>query len=371
MKGRMIHSVAGELTSQPYGTSDSQVINSVSRAELNRILLDGADSYDNVNLFFEHRCQDVDLAAGRVSFEKKSGERIDVEGDLVLGADGAYSRVRRRMQRSDRFNYSQDYLEHGYQELVIPPAADGGFRIEPNALHIWPRGGFMMIALPNADGSFTCTLFWPLEGEFSFGQLTNEKQVLDFFERWFADAIPHMPTLVEDYLSASPSSLVTVRCFPWAVEDKVALLGDACHAVVPFYGQGMNCAFEDCTVLDQCIEKHSRNEETHWGEALREYQDSRKENAEALADLAIENFLEMRDKVGSKWFLFKKKAGKFLHKLAPNFFVPAYSMVTFSNMPYAEAQRRALEQTRFLRRSAAAFLVLLIGLMVVFLWRSR
>ena len=251
MKGRMMHDVDGQLTFQPYGTEESQMINSVSRAGLNRILLEAASERPNVEMHFEHRCLDIDLDAPHVEFQKRDGDTVKATSDVVIGADGAFSRVRRRLQRTDRFDYSQSYLQHGYKELVIPPAEGGGFRIEPNALHIWPRGGSMMIALPNADGSFTCTLFWPLSGEHSFSQLTNEKEVSDYFQRWYADAVPHMPTLVEDYLSGPPSSLVTVRCYPWSYGSTATLLGDACHAVVPFYGQGMNCAFEDCAFEDR------------------------------------------------------------------------------------------------------------------------
>lgn len=368
MRGRMMHSETGELTFQPYGTEETQVINSVSRAGLNRILLAAADRYPNVKMHFEHRCRDIDLDSAVAEFENGStGERTRVQNDLVFGTDGAFSAVRAQMQRLDRFDYSQTYLPHGYKELVIPPTDDGGFRIEKNALHIWPRRSFMMIALPNADGSFTCTLFWPLDGPFSFSALKTEADVDGFFRRWFADAVPHMPTLVEDYLSGPPSSLVTVRCFPWTHGGRVALLGDACHAVVPFYGQGMNAAFEDCRVLDECIEKHS----PEWTKILTTYENARKKNVDTLADLAIANFVEMRDHVASPWFLLKNKLGKLLHRVFPKWYIPLYSLVTFSNVPYFEARERARRQSRIVRYTAWTTLLVILVLLIWVFGRSE
>jgi kynurenine 3-monooxygenase len=330
-----------------------------------------------------------------------------VKGDVVISADGAFSAVRKAMQKQDRFNYSQDYLEHGYKELHIPPGLGSTpdspvFRLEKNALHIWPRKSFMMIALPNADGSFTCTLFWPFEGENSFASIRDERDLLAFFNREFPDAVPLMPALVEDYFTNPTGSLVTVRCSPWHVGGRVVLLGDAAHAVVPFYGQGMNAAFEDVMVLDECLRKRARERGTaasplakggseggdraptpvdqnrdrdgaesvsdihsHWEHAFARFESIRKPNADALADLAIGNFLEMRDKTGSKLFLLKKKGEKLLAKLLPGWYLPLYSMVTFTRIPYADAVARAKRQNKALATTMFAFLVLLVFLLLI------
>ncbi len=365
MPGRMMHAADGQLTYQPYGTEPDQAINSVSRLGLNIALIEEAERQPGVRLFFDKRCVDVDLDAPSLLLEDgETGERSEARGTRVIGADGAFSAVRQRMQRVDRFDYSQSYLGHGYKELTIPPAADGGFRIEQHALHIWPRGGFMMIALPNRDGSFTCTLFWPFEGPNSFGRLRTPQEVLDYFGQVFPDAVGLMPNLAQDYFDNPTSSLVTVRCRPWHHEDRVVLLGDACHAVVPFYGQGANAAFEDCLVLDECIRRHAPD----WGAAFDEYTRLRKDNVDVLADLAIANFIEMRDHVASRGFLMRKKAEKLLHRMFPQRFVPLYSMVTFSRVPYAEALARARRQWRVVRRVAAVGVVVLSILLLYVLW---
>jgi kynurenine 3-monooxygenase len=365
MRGRMIHPLAGKLQFQPYGTREDQVIRSVSRMGLNIALLDAAEREPGVRLHFGKRTLEVDLDRPALVIEDTdSAERSEVQGDRLIGADGAFSAVRGRMQRLDRFDYSQDYLQHGYKELTIPALADGGFRMQPHALHIWPRGGFMMIALPNNDGSFTCTLFWPFDGEHGFSNLRDGDAVESYFNTHFPDAVPLMPDLRQDYLSGAPSALVTVRCRPWVYLDKVALLGDACHAIVPFYGQGANAAFEDCVVLDECLRRHG----TDWDAAFAEYERRRKQHVDVLADLAIANFLEMRDHVSSRSFLFKKKCEKVLHRVFPFWFVPLYTMVTFSRTPYGEATERARRQWSVVRwvggGLVAVVLLLIIVLMV-------
>jgi kynurenine 3-monooxygenase len=358
MRGRMIHSERGELSFQRYGRDDTEVIHSVSRAGLNKTLLDTAARVAGVSLHFHERCVDVDPATGSAEFENaETGAHTRVEGDFVIGADGAFSAVRNRLQRLDRFSYSQIYEAYGYKELTIPPAAAGGFRLEQHALHIWPRRSFMMIALPNADGSFTCTLFWPMEGAHGFASLRTEGEVVAYFERWFADAVPLMPTLAQDYLAAPASTLVTIRCWPWSIADKVVLIGDACHAVVPFYGQGMNAAFEDGTVLGACL----RSSGGDLRRAFESYERARKPNVDALADLALENFVEMRDHVASRSFLLKKRLEKWLHKLFPTWYIPLYTLVTFTRTPYADAQARARAQARALQ------LILLAVLMAILL----
>jgi kynurenine 3-monooxygenase len=345
MRGRMIHPVAGPVAFQPYSKSPIDAINSISRGGLNLALLHAAAREPSVQLHFNQRCADVDLTRPAAHFsDETTGATSTVEADLIAGADGAFSPVRMAMQKADRFDYSQSYLEHGYKELHIPPASSAtGTRhtLDPNALHIWPRGGAMMIALPNPDGSFTCTLFWPFDGPHGLNSLTTPAQVGAFFAEHYPDAAPLMPTLEEDYLRNPSSSLVTVRCSPWVrpSSDKhraTVLIGDAAHAIVPFYGQGMNAAFEDCRVLADCL-AHSPGD---FAAALDRYQILRKPDADAIAAMALENFVEMRDKVGSKDFLYRKRLEHAAHELMPDELTPQYHLVSFTTVPYAEARRR-------------------------------
>ncbi len=344
MKGRIMHSETGDLTFQPYGLED-QAIYSVSRGGLNMTLLDLAEQAGGVDLRFDAQCLDVDLDTAATEFhDPNTDTTFTVDGDVVLGSDGAFSAVRGRMMKTDRFDYSQTYLKHGYKELSIPPTADGGFRLEAKALHIWPRGNFMMIALPNPDGSFTCTLFLPFEGKESFDSLREDNDVLRFFESTFGDAVPLMPTLLEDFRNNPTSSLVTVRSNPWQRNGRVGLLGDAAHAVVPFYGQGMNCGFEDCVVLDQKLDEFNND----WAAALPAYSDARIANGNAIADLALKNFIEMRDLVADERFLLRKKIERKIQTLYPDRFLPVYSIVSFSNIAYAEAMRESRNQDELL-----------------------
>jgi len=357
MRGRMIHSRGGETAFQPYGVDDSQAINSVSRGGLNAMLLAAAAKYPTVRLHFHEKCTEVDPDRGRVEFTNtRTGQHKTVHARTIFAVDGAFSAVRRALQKRERFNYSQTYLEHGYKELTIPAAPGGGFRIEKNALHIWPRKSFMMIALPNADGSFTVTLFWPFEGENSFAAIRNESDLRAFFAAQFPDAVPLMPKLADDYFRNPTGSMVTVRCSPWHLGERLCMLGDAAHAVVPFYGQGMNASFEDVLVLSECLNQHKPNLTA----AFEDYERLRKPNADALADLAVGNFVEMRDKTGSRLFLWKKKYEKLLAKLLPGLFIPLYVMVTFTRIPYAEAVRRAARQNGYVLGSVLA----LVGLIV-------
>jgi kynurenine 3-monooxygenase len=357
MRGRMVHAIDGGLTFQPYGHEAHHVIHSVSRAGLNRLLVETAEAMDNVEVCFGKRCVDVDLEhALGVFTDIDSGATSSVPADLLIGADGAFSEVRLAMQKTDRFEYAQSFLKHGYKELTIPPTANGGFAMGQNALHIWPRGGFMMIALPNVDGSYTCTCFWPFSGENSFSALATREEVRTYFGKTFPDAAPLMPSLEDDFLLNEVGSLVTVRCAPWRFKDRVALLGDAAHAIVPFYGQGANAAFEDCIVLDECLREFGNDT----AEALRTFEERRKRHADALADLAIGNFLEMRDKTASKAFRFGKRVEKLLARLFPGRFVPLYYMVTFSRTPYADAVERARAQW------TAVFALAGLALVIVF-----
>jgi kynurenine 3-monooxygenase len=342
MHGRMMHDVNGNLTFQPYG-KNGQYINSISRGDLNRMLITRAEE-EHVRFFFQHRCVAVNPDDTSAVFRTADHQRINCNFDVVIGADGAFSAVRSAMQLTDRFNYSQHYLEHGYKELEIPAGPDGNFQFEKNALHIWPRESFMMIALPNPDGSFTCTLFFPFEGTSSFASLRNDQQVIDFFRSAFPDAVKQMPGLLEDFNRNPTSSLVTIKCYPW-VKNHTLLIGDAAHAIVPFYGQGMNAGFEDCRILDQLLDEHRDN----WTEVLPLFQQLRKHDCDAIAELAFHNFIEMRDRVADPDFLLRKKIEAKLHELYPEKWIPLYSMVTFNeNIRYSEAYRTGMRQDKIM-----------------------
>lgn len=357
MRGRMIHGLKGDLHFQPYDKDPNCCINSVGRGVLNSVTIAAAKKCPSVNVHFDTRCIDVDFARPAAKLIRDAtGETFDAAGDVVIGIDGAFSVVRRSMQRLERFNYSQDFLSHGYKELTIPPTADGGFRMERNALHIWPRRSFMMIALPNPDGSFTCTLFFHWDGPLSFASLRSDDDVRRFFEQQFPDAVPMMPTLLDDFRNNPTGSMATIRCKPWQHDGKIALVGDAAHAVVPFYGQGANASFEDCVALTDCVKRFGPD----WRTALVEYEKNRKENADAIANLALRNFIEMRDKTASPVFHFYKKVERTLHKSLPGVFTPLYTMVSFSRTPYAEAVRRAARQDRAVSLSALSLLVVLL-----------
>jgi kynurenine 3-monooxygenase len=364
LPGRLMHALDGSLTFQPYGR-EGQGINSVSRSDLNRQLIDVAEQSRGVRIRFALRCRDVDPEAGVVEVEDvRTGAIEKVAGDLVIGADGAFSAVRARLARRDRYDYSQTFLEHAYKELTIPPAEGGGHRMQPNAMHIWPRGGYMMMAMANRDGSFTVTLYLPYAGRDGFDLLKTPDDVMRFFQERFPDAIPHIPDLAEAFFANPTGSLVTVRCAPWHAGGKVVLLGDAAHAVVPFYGQGANASFEDClTLAAQLREKGDRSA------ALAAYEADRKPNTDALADLAIDNFREMRDRVASPLFLFRKKFEKFLNKLMPETYIPLYPMISFTRIPYAVARDRAIRQWRTVRTLLGVTGLVLFLVVLEKLWR--
>jgi kynurenine 3-monooxygenase len=340
MYKRVMHALDGTLTDQAYG-KDGEAIYSVSRGGLNALLMDIAEREDKVNIHFNKKCVGVNLKEASSTFEDAITKEITrVEADHVVGADGIYSAVRTQMQRQDRFNYEQRYIEHGYKELVIPANEDGTHQLEMNALHIWPRGTYMLIALPNLDGSFTCTLFFPFKGKYSFDSLTDDASVLSFFKEVFPDAVSLMPTLLQDFKENPTSSLGIIRCFPWTVDDKVMLIGDASHATVPFYGQGMNSGFEDCSVFNELMEEHGND----WDACFKAYELARKENGDAIQDLSIHNFMVMRDKTADPKFLLQKKIEKHFSTKHPDKWLPLYSMVTFSDIPYAEAWRLGQKQ---------------------------
>ncbi|MBA2398885.1 MAG: FAD-dependent monooxygenase [Bradyrhizobium sp.] len=364
MRGRMIHDKTGALHFSPYDRDPNKCINSIGRDVLNTIVIEGAQRYPNVRVMFKQRCTEVELdtpAAHFVQTETNLASRA--RADAIIGVDGAFSAVRGAMQRLSRFEYSQSYLPHGYKELTIQPSAQGLWQMEKNALHIWPRRSFMMIALPNPDGSFTCTLFWEFDGPRSFATTQTDDEVRRFFGEEFPDAVPLMPALLDDFKANPTGSLVTIRCAPWYYEDKVALLGDASHAVVPFYGQGMNAAFEDCVVFDECLAQFPNERKR----AFAEYFDRRKQNADALADLALHNFIEMRDKTASRAFRAKKKLDHTLEGLLPGIYLPLYTMVSFTRIPYADASRRARLQDRLVYAGLIALAIGLILLLVAYL----
>ncbi|HEX7847301.1 MAG TPA: NAD(P)/FAD-dependent oxidoreductase, partial [Chitinophagaceae bacterium] len=341
MHGRFIHNIDGSTAFQPYG-KEGQYINSVSRATLNMKLMDIAEK-NGVEIFFNERCTKLDWQKDVMEFENTTGREMpSSKADIVFGADGAFSAARLQHQlQHDRFDYQQHYIDCGYKELTIPPTAEGEFAMEVNALHIWPRKDYMLIALPNLDKTFTCTLFFPFEGETSFSKLDTEEKVKAFFAKNFPDAVPLMPDYIKDFFTNPTSSLVTVKCFPWIREDKFALIGDAAHAIVPFFGQGMNCGFEDCRVLDELIEKNADD----WKKILEEYQALRKPDGDAIADLAVGNFTEMREKTADPKFLLQKKIEARLHEKYPGKWIPAYSQVTFSpHIRYSEALKRGQKQ---------------------------
>lgn len=339
MAGRMIHHQDGSMAYQAYG-KDGQAINSVSRGGLNRLLMDEAEK-SGARIHFNMRCTHVDLDTNALIFEHtENGAKTNLTAPLIISSDGAYSAGRLSMMFTDRCNYSQTYIEHGYKELTIPADEAGGFRIEKNALHIWPRGGYMLIALPNPDGSFTCTLFFPYEGSPSFSELDSIEKVSAFFKEVFPDAYAMMPGLEKDFFQNPTGSLVTVRTFPWTWKNRILLIGDAAHAIVPFYGQGMNCGFEDCVELDRLIGELDHD----WSQIMPAYEKARKPNGDAVADLALANFIEMRDLVGKPEFLLRKKIEARFNERHPEKWTPLYTMVTFSETPYSVALREGKRQ---------------------------
>jgi kynurenine 3-monooxygenase len=363
MRGRMIHDKSGDLHFAPYDRDPNKFINSIGRAALNTTVIEAAQRYPSVRVKFNHQCTNVDLDSATAQLLNTSTSHpVVCSGDAVIGVDGAFSAVRQSMERKlPEFEYDESYLAHGYKELTIPPGLDGGWRMEKEALHIWPRRSFMMIALPNPDGSFTCTLFWEFKGPRSFESTKTDDDVRRFFDEEFPDAVPLMPALLEDFKENPTGSLVTIRCAPWYYQDKVALVGDAAHAVVPFYGQGMNAAFEDCVVLDECLAEFPNDRKR----AFAEYFHQRKENADALANLAVENFIEMRDKIASRAFRAKKKLDHLLEGLLFGIYLPLYTMVTFTRIPYAEAARRARLQDRIVYAALVLLTISVLALIIL------
>ncbi len=363
MHGRIVHDLQGKTNFQPYGKA-GQYINSISRSGLNKVLMTKAESL-GVQFHFEQRISSVDFQKTELVVLKSEVRSQKLETnlqppasglqslasslqhlpfDFIIGSDGAFSAVRLAMQLTDRFDFAQDYIEHGYKELHIPAGAAGVFQMEKNALHIWPRESFMLIALPNPDGSFTLTLFFPFKGDPSFEKLSTKEFVNNFFKSVFPDAYSLMPNLLEEFFQNPTSSLVTMKCYPW-VRNKTLLIGDAAHAIVPFYGQGMNAGFEDCRRLNQLLDSHQED----WEKVLPLFQEERKPNADAIAQLALDNFIEMRDLVNDADFILRKKIESKLHELFPEKWIPLYSMVTFhENIPYSIAYETGQKQKKIM-----------------------
>jgi kynurenine 3-monooxygenase len=342
--GRMVHGLDGAVAYQPYGRDETECNHSISRAELNRFLIEEAEKR-GVRFRFRSPLVRADIAGGRLEFEDAvAGRRNSVEAPIVFGADGAMSVVRAELMKLPGNEEFVEPLQYGYKELVIPPGKDGTHRITKNALHIWPRGDLMLMALPNRDGSFTVTLYLPHEGEHGFDGLDSESALLRFFETFFPNAIPLIPDLLSSFFENPTGTLGTVRCRPWFLRDRVALIGDAAHAVVPFFGQGMNCGFEDCAVLDELIGEYSGD----WILVLRRYGEMRKTDADAIADMALDNFVEMRDRVGDPRFLLRKQLEHKLEERWPREYRSRYSMVMYSSIPYSVAQRAGKIQDEIL-----------------------
>ena len=361
MYGRLIHSKDGKTKMLPYSGRKGEYINSVSRGGLNIALINEADKYPESTFYFNQKCIGFDCETGEILIENtETGEKQTVKGETVIATDGAGSTVRRSMFSSKcvpRFNFSQEFLTHGYKELSISPKSEftgelpklsvkatGEFLMANDALHIWARHQFMMIALPNFDGSFTCTLFLPFKGKNGFENLKDQESLMKFFDENFADAIPLMPNLFEEFFTNPTGNLGTIKCYPWNVGGKSLLLGDSAHAIVPFYGQGMNASFEDCRVFNEMIDKY----DTKWEKVYTEYSKRRKENTDAIADLALENFYEMQDAVADPVFVKKRELEMKLEQEFPDYF-SKYSLVTFrEEIPYTEAMKRGNAQNYFL-----------------------
>ena len=345
MKGRMIHDLNGNTHLQPYGQKENEVIFSVSRAQLNMELMTLAEETGKVTIRFNHQLLSADLEQNKLLFQlSDSLEEIELPFNRVIGCDGSASILRKSIVEKADTQYVKKPLGHGYKELTIPPLKSGKFRIEPNALHIWPRGNHMLIALPNNDCSFTCTLFFPMTGATSFETVKTEKDILDLFQSQFHDAIKLIPNLVEDFQKNSTGDLASVYCKPWHLGDKALLIGDAAHAVVPFFGQGMNASFQDCSTLAKLMGQNKND----WKTIFNTFSSVQVENGHAIADMAIENYLEMRDHVNDTEYKKRRNVELKLERMFPGQFIPRYSMVSFHQIPYAEVYQRGEKQFKII-----------------------
>ncbi|XP_046737515.1 kynurenine 3-monooxygenase [Diprion similis] len=367
MRARMIHGKDCSLTEILYDPVNKNCIYSVNRRYLNEILLNAAEKYPNVRLYFNKKLQSADLENGKMTFiDRKTTKEEEASADLIVGADGAFSTVRRIMTKRPLYNFSQTYIEHGYMELCIPAKDDGQFAMAKNNLHIWPRGEFMMIALPNQDGSYTVTLFAPFA---TFNSLKTPRKLLDFFKEQFADAVPLLgeDKLTEDFFNNKPLPLVSIKCRPFHVKSSALIIGDAAHAMVPFYGQGMNTGFEDCLILDRLFETHRSD----LSKVLPAFSEVRCTDSHVICDLAMYNYIEMRDLVNKKSFIIRKYLDTFLYWLLPNTWVPLYNSVHFSRMPFHKCTANRSWQEKIIRRSAYFFITIIFAVLIGILSGQR
>jgi len=341
---RVMHDINGNLTDQPYG-NEGQCIYSVSRVLMNLLMMNLAEN-NGANLFFNEKCIDVDFKNTQVKFENTlTKKHTNVKSDFIIGADGAFSKVREQMVKKYNHQYNYNEIDHDYKELLIPAGTNGSYLIEKNALHIWPRGEFMLMALANLDGSFTCTLFAPKKGENSFENLNNKTDVENYFYKLFPDFFELVPNLYEQWKTNPTSNLGIIRTYPWNVDDKGLLIGDSAHATVPFYGQGMNCGFEDCRILDNLLTQNERDIK----KCFEDFSKMRKPNGDGVQDLSMHNFIVMRDRTADPKFLLQKKIEKKFSNLYPKKWTPLYSMVSFSNISYEKAWKIGMKQEKIMK----------------------
>jgi kynurenine 3-monooxygenase len=361
LKGRVIHAPEGTMY-QPYGKNDSEVLYGIKRDDLNSVLMEAVEQLPNARIVFEQRLIKVEKQSGRLTFRnERTGEENCVPSEVLIGADGTFSAVRQLVFRTERVDYHQESLSWGYKELTIPGRVNGTQLLRRDGLHVWARPDCMLIATANHDGTFTCTCFMPFEGETSFSSLQTEEQMTDFFSEQFEDLAPVVPWMVQSYARNRAEPLITTRCAPWYYRDRAVLIGDACHSVYPFYGQGMNAALEDCRVLDECI---GRFPEGDWEAAFRAFQTARKRHTDVLAELSAQNFVELSQNVNSPRFVARKKIDLVLNRLFPERWIPLYTLVSHTTMPYADAVERVQRQHQ---RASLLGLNVVIGLLATVL----
>jgi kynurenine 3-monooxygenase len=361
MRGRVIHALDGTVRFQPYGKDTAEVLHSVDRNELNGMLLEEAERYPSVKLHFEHRLVRANKELQELEFDV-AGRTVKARPWWVIGADGAFSTMRRELQHGERAEYHQEFLEWGYKELTLPVGPDGNSMIELTALHVWPRSHCLIVSHPNRNGSHTLTLFLPFEGQDSFATSQTAADVETLFRNYFPDLVPLLPELVDQWMRHSPASLVTTRTAPWAFGDWAVLVGDACHAVYPFYGQGMNSAFEDCSVLLQALGECKGDRAA----AFQAYQLARRAHTDVLCELSKANFIELRQKVRSPWFLARKRLDLAIHRLWPHAWIPLYTMIAHTTIPYGEALARSRRQDRILLFSSALLVLAAVSASLVY-----
>jgi kynurenine 3-monooxygenase len=338
--GRFVHNEQGELAYQPYG-NNAEALYSILRSDMSRAMVEFAAEQPNVEFHFDEKCVGLSLSPLEVEFKHmRTGAQRREKAYLLFGADGAFSGVRTHLQRFHRVSYAQEFLDQGYKELNVPATATAEWVSEKNVLHMWPRGRYMLLGFPNPDGSFTCSLHMPFEGSVSFASLQTESAVFDFFNEKFPDVVDHIPNLVEEFNRCAPNPMVTVKCSPWTLQGKVALIGDAAHVLYPYYGQGANAGFEDCAVLMECLEEFGDD----WKTVFSEYEQLRKPNMDAISEMVVEHYVEIRDLLGDPKFLLRKALERKMNQLFPDRYLPLYSMIAFTTMPYVEALRIEREQ---------------------------